>query len=65
MLAVDRQQRHVMLTAGSVDKGSGHDQRFLIRQRDIVPGFNRLQRRLQADKTDQRVDQHVVIVAFA
>lgn len=44
------QQRHVMLMAGGVDKGSGHDQRFLIRQRDIVTRFNRLQRRLQADK---------------
>ncbi|MNN79749.1 hypothetical protein D3C81_1964210 [compost metagenome] len=52
MLTVDRQQHRSTFAHGLHEQSAGHDQRFLVSQKNFLASFDRCQGRAQPRRTD-------------
>ena len=59
MLAVNRQNFNAVFLCCLHDECAARDERLLVRERNLLFGFQRCERRLQADHADHRVQHDI------
>lgn len=59
VLAVDGQDLHAVLLRRLHDERAARDERFLVRERELLLRAERCERRLEADHADDRIEHDV------